>query len=456
VNSALRNAVRERIVFPALCGSAFKNIGAVNVMNAAIDYFPSPAEGAAVKGKDPKTGNEATRKPDPSEPVSALVFKTTTDPYVGKLSTMRLMSGTLRPDVTLYNANKEKDEKLGTLFVLRGKQQETVTDVAPGDFVTIAKLMDTTTGDTLSDRDKPIQYPVISYPEPMMSLAIFPKSKGDEDKLSSGLARLMEEDLTFKVRRDTETKETVAYGMGDLHIEIMMDRLKRKFGVEVELRGPKVPYKETIRSKVQIEGKHKKQSGGRGQFGHVWLELEPLERGKQFEFEDRIVGGVVPRNYIPSVEKGVRKAMEEGILAKCPVVDVKVKLYDGSYHTVDSSDIAFQIAGSLAFKSGMEKAHPVLLEPITTVEVTVPDQFMGDVIGDLNSKRGRILGMEPTGKGRQLIKATVPHAEMMKYSIDLRSMTQGRGSFTMAFSHYEEVPAQITEAIVAAASKKEE
>jgi elongation factor G len=266
----------------------------------------------------------------------------------------------------------------------------------------------------------------------------------------------MEEDLTFKVRRDAETKETVASGMGDLHIEIMMDRLKRKFGVEVELKSPKVPYKETIRSKVQIEGKHKKQSGGRGQYGHVWLELEPMERGKNFEFVDRIVGGVVPRNYIPSVEKGVRKAMEEGVLTKCPVVDVRVTLYDGSYHTVDSSDIAFQIAGGMAFRSGMEKAHPVLLEPIMNVEVIVPDQFMGDVIGDLNSKRGRILGMEPVGKGKQLIKATVPLAEMIKYSIDLRSMTQGRGTFTMSFSHYEEVPAQITEAIVAAVAAQKE
>jgi elongation factor G len=456
VTTALRKAVKEKLVFPALCGSALKNIGVTSLMNAIIDYFPSPAMVPPVKGRDPKSGNEVERRPDPSDPVSALVFKTTTDPYVGKLSTMRLYSGTLRPDTVLLNVNKEKEEKLGALMILRGKQQENITEVAPGDFVTVAKLMETTTGDTLCDKDKPVQYPVISHPEPMMSMAMFPKSKGDEDKLSSGLSRLMEEDLTFKVRRDAETKETVASGMGDLHIEIMMDRLKRKFGVEVELKSPKVPYKETIRSKVQIEGKHKKQSGGRGQYGHVWLELEPMERGKNFEFVDRIVGGVVPRNYIPSVEKGVRKAMEEGVLTKCPVVDVRVTLYDGSYHTVDSSDIAFQIAGGMAFRSGMEKAHPVLLEPIMNVEVIVPDQFMGDVIGDLNSKRGRILGMEPVGKGKQLIKATVPLAEMIKYSIDLRSMTQGRGTFTMSFSHYEEVPAQITEAIVAAVAAQKE
>jgi elongation factor G len=454
VKRGIKAGVKSGKLIPMLCSSATKNIGIESLMENIIAYIPSPKDIDHIEGTDPKTGQSAERKPLDNEPLSALVFKTTADPYVGKLTYLRIFSGVLRSDSVVYNSKREKDEKIGNVLVMRGKHQENMEEAGPGDIVTLAKLQETTTGDTLCAKDKPLILPDIDFPQAVISMSIHPKSKGDEDKLSSGLNRISDEDPTLKIRRDVETKETVISGMGELHLEIVRDRLKRKFGVDLDLTIPKVPYKETIKSAVKVEGKHKKQSGGRGQFGHCWLEIEPLEKGKYFEFVDRIVGGVIPKNYIPSIEKGVRKTMEEGAIAGYPITDIKITVYDGSYHTVDSSDIAFQIAGSLALKKGMVEANPCLLEPIYYVDVVVPDTFMGDVIGDLNGKRGRIMGMDPIGKGLQKIKAQAPLDEMQRYAIDLRSMTQGRGLFSMQFSHYEEVPPMIAEKIIAA-SKKE-
>jgi elongation factor G len=341
-------------------------------------------------------------------------------------------------------------------MIFKGKTHETVDEVYAGDIITVAKLSVTITSDTLCAKEKPIEFDPIDFPEPLSAMAVYPKSKGDEDKLGSVLNRILEEDPTLKVNRDKMTKETVIYGMGELHLGIVTDKLKRKFGVDVDLQIPKIPYKETVKGKSNQEYKHKKQSGGRGQYGHVVLEIEPLPRDKDFEFVDKIVGGVVPKNYIPSVEKGVRKAMEEGFIAGYPVVSVRTSLVFGSYHTVDSSDIAFQIAAAQAFKQGAAKAQPILLEPIMDVEVIVPESFMGDCMGDMNSRRGRIMGMDPLGDGQQSIKAQVPLAEMQKYSIDLRSITQGRGEYKMKFSHHEEVPTLIAEPIIAAANKPQE
>lgn len=455
MKAGLKKGVLENRIVPVVCGSAVKNIGVTPLLDFIVELFPSPADVGAVQGTDPKKNEPAERKHSSKEPFSALVFKTTADPYVGRLTLMRVYSGTLKADSVVWNPNKERDEKITSLMIMRGKHQDTVSEVEAGDIVTVAKLQETVTGNTLCEKEHPIIYPAIAFPEPVISMAIFPKSKGDEDKLSSGLYRLSEEDSTLHMRRDAETKETILSGMGELHLEIVRDRLKRKFGVDVDLAVPKVPYKETVKSKVQIEYKHKKQSGGRGQYGHVWLEIEPLSRGQHFEFVDRVVGGVVPKNYIPAVEKGVREAMDDGIQAGFPVVDVRVTLYDGSYHTVDSSDMAFKIAGSMAFKKGTAMAKPIIIEPIMDLEVIVPDQFMGDCIGEINGKRGRIQGMEPQSRGIQKIIAQVPLAEVLRYAVDLRSITQGRGAFKMSFSHLEEVPGQLAEQIVAA-SKKEE
>lgn len=456
IRQGLKLGVRSGKVTPVICGSATKNIGIDALMDAMLEMIPSPAESGAHEGVHPVTGEKVSRKPEEGEPLSALVFKTTTDPYVGKLTYMRVFSGVLKGDSVVYNVNREREEKIGNLFIMRGKQQINVTDVGPGDIATVAKLVETSTGHTLCDKDKPVRYPEIDIPRPIISMAIYPKSKGDEDKLGTGLSKLADEDPTLKISREIATRESIISGMGELHLELIRDRLKRKFGVEVELTIPKVPLKETIKSSVKVEGKYKKQSGGRGQYGHCWIELVPLEKGKYFEFEDKVVGGVIPRNYIPSVEKGIRKTMEEGVVAGHPITDIKVILYDGSYHTVDSSDMAFQIAASMALKKGMVDANPVLLEPVYELEVIVPEQYMGDVIGDVNSKRGRILGMDPMGKGLQKIRATVPLAEIQRYAIDLRSMTQGRGKFTMQFAFYDEVPAQIAEGIIQAAKKDKE
>jgi elongation factor G len=450
----LKKALASGKVCPVLCGSSLKNIGITALMDFIVEYLPSPANIEEYKGKLPKADQETTRKPSAGEPFSALVFKTLADPYVGKLTLFRVISGTLKSDSQVYNANKDVTERLGQIFLLKGKNQIPVPEVQAGDIAAVAKLQETATGDTLCDKDNPIVYPAIDFPRPSISMAVEPKAKGDEEKISGGLARLTEEDPTFEVHKDNVTKQTLISGLGEIHLEVITSKLQKKFGVEVNLTTPKIPYKETIRSTVKVEGKHKKQSGGRGQYGHVWLELSPLEPGQGFQFEEKIFGGAVPRQYIPAVEKGIREALEEGVLAGYPVVDVKAVLYDGSFHPVDSSEMAFKIASSMAFKKGAAQAKPVLLEPIMNVEVTVPDEYMGDIIGDLNKKRGRILGMEPQGN-MQVVKAQVPQAEMFKYATDLRSMTQGRGSFTAEFSHYEEVPAQISEAIIEEAKKEQ-
>ncbi len=432
LKTGLRKAMIAGMVVPVLCGSTLKNIGIQPLMDFIVDYMPSPAD----KGKTEQGS-------------AALVFKTLADPFVGKLSYFRVYSGSLKSDSTVYNSAKQKDEKIGQVFFLKGKNQEPVAEVRAGDIAAIAKLQDTSTGDTLTTKDNSITLEGIEFPVPCLTVAIEPKSKGDEDKLGTALARLVEEDPTISIGKNTETRQMLLNGLGEMHLEIVMEKLARKFGVGVTMRAPKIPYRETIRKPVQVEGKHKKQSGGHGQYGHVWLKIEPIE-GKDFQFSEEIFGGAVPRQYFPAVEKGIREAMTEGVVAGFPVTDIKVTLYDGSYHTVDSSEMAFKLAAILAFKKGAEIAKPSLLEPIMNVEVTVPESFMGDVIGDLNGKRGRVLGMEPTGK-IQVIKAQVPMAEMLRYAIDLKSLTQGRGSFRMEFDHYEEVPSKISDEIVAGA-----
>jgi len=439
-----------------LCGSALKNSGVVALMNAIENFFPSPIETDGYTVKDLKTDKEETRKYDINLPLSIKVFKTVADPFVGKISIFKVMSGFVTADSEVYNTNKEKKERLSGLFLLRGKKQIPMTKLVAGDIGAVAKLQYTTTGDTLCDPQNPVIFGAIQFPEPNISMAIELKSKGDEDKISNGLQRLMEEDPTLKVEKNQETRQTLISGIGEQHLEIITRKLQNKFGVEVLLNDPKVPYRETIKKSAKAEGKHKKQSGGHGQYGHVWIEFEPILDGSaEFEFVDKIVGGVVPRQYIPAVEKGLREAMEEGVLAGYPVVNVRCTLYDGSYHPVDSAELPFKIAASLAYKKGMADANPVLLEPIYTVEVLVPDQYMGDIIGDLNKKRGRVLGMEPVGK-LQKVTAEVPLAELFKYATDLRSMTQARGSFTMKFARYEEVPAQIAQKVVEAAKEEKE
>jgi elongation factor G len=446
----LRKGVVKKAIFPVLCGSGLKNMGVQPLLDAILQYLPSPTDREPAKGINVVTKAEEIRKPEEGEPFSAFVFKTVADPYAGKLTIFRVWSGTLQPDGTLYNSTRQVRERFGQILQLEGKNQKPVESVGPGEIAAVAKLRETTTWDTLCDEKKPILYQGISLPIPPVSFAVQPKAKGDEEKITSSLARLMEEDPTIKLQRDEQTKQLILYGLGQVHVEVTVEKLKRKFGVEVNLQTPKIPYKETIKStKSAIIYRHKKQSGGRGQFAEVHFELSPLPRGTGFEFKNALVGMNVPRNFVPAVEKGVAEAMQAGVLAGYPVVDLKVKFYDGKSHEVDSSEIAFKIAALMAFKKGMTETNPVLLEPIMNVEVFVPDEYMGDVIGDLNSRRGRVLGVEPRPKG-QLIKAQVPLAEVLKYAPDLTSMTSGRGSFSMELSHYEEVPAHLTEKIVAA------
>ncbi len=455
VNDGLRRGVLEGKIVPVLCCAATRNFGIQPLLDLIKRYLPSPMDKEEIKGYRPGSEEEATRKLSPDEPLSAFVFKTLADPYVGRINYFRVYSGTLKPDSQIYNSTKDISERVGQVFSMRGKNQLQMDEVVTGDIACVAKLQNTVTGDTLCDRSDPIVFPALDYPEPVISFAVEPKTKGDEEKVMSGLSRFLEEDPTFHLERKAETRQTVISGLGELHLEIIVSRLAQKFGVDVDLSTPRVPYKETIRGQSKIEGKHKKQSGGRGQYGHVYLELEPAEAGQGLIFEDKIFGGAVPKQYIPAVEKGIREAMEEGVVAGYPVEDVVVRLVDGSYHTVDSSEMAFKIAAAQAFRKGMEQAGAVLLEPIMNVEVIVPETFMGDIMGDLNSKRGRIQGMEPEGS-LQKIRAQVPMAEMFKYSIDLRSMTQGRGFFTVSFSHYEEVPQQVAEQIIAAAKAEQE
>jgi len=447
IKESLKQGILSGNVCPVLCGSATKNVGIQPLLDLIVECIPSPGEIAEVKGTDPKKKEAISRKPLATEPFSALVFKTVSDPYAGKLNFFRVYSGTLNSDSSVLNTGRDGKERIGQILSLLGKNQKPVPSVTVGDFAAVAKLKETNTGDTLCDEKNPILFEPITFPDSVISFAIVPKSKGDEEKVSTALTKLKEEDPTLKVGRDTQTNELMISGMGQIHLEVIVDRLKRKFGVEVDIKTPKVPYKETIKKSTKLQGKYKKQSGGRGQYGDCWLELQPLPKGKGFEFVDQIVGGVIPRQYIPAVEKGVVEAMNQGPLAGYPVVDIKVIVYDGSYHTVDSSEMAFKIAGSMALKKGILEASPILLEPIMNMEVVVPDEFMGDVIGDLNSKRGKILGVDPMNKN-QKIKAQVPMAEILSYSSILTSLTGGRGVFTMEFSHYEEVPPHIADAII--------
>lgn len=447
VKQALRNAIRGRKVFPILFGSSTRQIGIAQLLDAIADYLPSPLDEGEVEGKQPANGETAKRKQDPNAPFSAYVFKTISDPFAGKLSVMRVISGKITSDMTCLDVNKQVKEKIGHMFRLEGKKQEGVKEAVAGEIVAAAKLKEVTTGDTLSDEKAPIQFEGPAHFSPVISFALEPKSKADEEKVPQGLHRMMEEDPTIALHRDEETRDFILSGMGQQHIEIIVEKLKRKYSAEVILKAPKVPYKETIRASASAQGKLKKQSGGRGQYGDTWLKVEPLPHGAGFEFVDKIVGGAVPRNYIPAVEKGVREAMGNGYLAGYPMVDVRVTLYDGSYHDVDSSDMAFKIAASMGFKNAVEKAKPVLLEPIMNMEVAVPDECMGDVIGDLNSRRGKVLGMDTKGH-TQVIKSRVPMSEVLKYAPDLRSITSGRGEFHMEFSHYEELPGHLAEKVV--------
>jgi elongation factor G len=442
----LRKATIEKKLVPVLCGSAFKNKGVQPLLDAVIDYLPSPLDVPPVKGTNPKTGEEEERKPLDDEPFCGYVFKVMSDPYAGQLTYFRVFSGKVFAGSYVYNATKDKKERIGRLLLMHANSREDVQEAAAGEIVAAVGL-DATTGDTLSDEKAPIILEKLEFPEPVISMAIEPKTKKDQEKLSQVLNKFMKEDPTFKATVDQETGQVLIHGMGELHLEIMVDRMKREYGVEVNVGKPQVAYKETIRKKAVAEGKFIRQSGGRGQYGHAVIEIEPLERGQGFVFENAIVGGIIPKEFIPSVEKGVKEAMQSGVVAGYPVVDVKVKLFDGSYHEVDSSDIAFQIAGSIAFKEAMKKADPVLLEPIMEVEVETPDEYVGDVIGDLNSRRGKIMGMENKGV-ITVVKAHVPLAEMFGYATTLRSLTQGRGTFIMKFSHYEEVPQHVAEQII--------
>ncbi len=452
----LAAGVADGSVVPVFCASGLRMVGVKPLMDSIVALCPSPVGRGVAYGHLPDSEEKAERRPDESEPFSALVFKTMADPYVGKITMFRVYSGMVRSDSQVYNASKDKTERFGQVFLIKGKQQIAVADVGAGDIAGVAKLSETTTGDTLCDKDKQIVLDPIRFPSPVLSMAAKAKTKGDEDKIGQGLARLQEEDPTLRNTKEAETGELIVAGMGEVHLDIIAERLKRKFGAEMTLDTPKVPYRETIKGTVKVEGRHKKQTGGRGQFGHVWIEMSPLPTGSGFEFEDKVFGGAVPRQFIPAVEKGLREGLPEGgILAGFPLVDLKCSLYDGSSHSVDSSEMAFKIAAQLALKKGCQEANPVILEPIVRADVTVPEEYMGDVMGDFNKKRGRILGMEPDGK-YQVVRALAPMAEMFKYSIDLRSMTAGRGTFAMEFDHYEEVPFSVAEKVIEQAKKDKE
>ena len=455
ITRALKAACVSGKIIPVFCGAAVQNIGVTQMLDAIVDLFPSPADRPAIEGINPKTKEPVKRNPSETDPFSAFIFKDIFDPYVGHLTLFRVFSGAIESNTGFYNSTRDLKERIGQLYVLQGKEQVPIAKAAAGDIAAVAKLKDSHNNDTICDEKSPIAFPETAFPEPCISNSVKPKTRQDEEKIMGALTRLASEDPTFKISRDEQTHELVISGMGDLHLDVMLDRMKKRFGVDVEVGTPKVPYKETIKKTVKIQGKFKRQSGGRGQYGDCWLELEPLPHGKQFEFVDEVVGGAIPRQYIPSVEKGVKEAMSKGSLAGYPVVDIRVTVYDGSFHEVDSSDMAFQIAGSMAFKSGQEQAGPVLLEPIMDVEIIVPNDYLGQITGDINSRRGRIMGIDGRGK-QEYVKALIPLAEMFKYATELRSMTGGRGSYSMKFDHYEEVPAKITQVIVTNAKKATE
>jgi len=451
IKKALRKATISMKLNPVLCGSSFKNKGVQLLLDAIIEYLPSPIDLPPVKGVNPDNEGEIERRPDDNEPFSALAFKIMTDPFVGQLTYFRVYSGVLNSGSYLHNSTKDTTERIGRLLKMHANKREEIKTVYAGEIAAAVGLKNTTTGDTLCDKDKPIILERIEFPEPVISIAIEPKTKADQEKMTLSLQKLAQEDPSFRLKTDEETGQTIISGMGELHLEIIVDRLMREFKVEANVGKPQVAYRETIKGKVESEGKYIKQTGqtgGRGQYGHVWIEVEPKAPGEGFEFENDIVGGSIPREYIPAVEKGIKEALDSGVLAGYPVVDVKVRLFDGSYHDVDSSEMAFKIAGSMAFKDGVKRANPILLEPIMDLEVIVPEEYMGDVIGDINSKRGKILGVRPRS-GAQVITAEVPLSEMFGYATDLRSLTQGRALFTMQFARYEEAPRNIAEQIVA-------
>lgn len=447
IKNAIRTSTININIIPVICGSSFKNKGVQNLLDAVVDYMPSPLDIPAIKGVDTK-GEEVERRADDSEPFAALGFKIMTDPFVGQLTFIRVYSGVLQSGSYVYNATKGKRERIGRLLKMHANKREEIKEVYAGDIAAAVGLKYTTTGDTLCNEDHEVILESIEFPEPVISIAIEPKTKSDQEKLGLSLQKLASEDPSFRVKTDEETGQTIISGMGELHLEIIVDRMMREFKVEANVGKPQVAYRETIGKKVKVEGKFVRQSGGRGQYGHVWLEVEPQEPGKGYEFVDAIKGGVVPREYIPAVDKGIQEAMDNGVMAGFPVVDVKVTLIDGSYHEVDSSEMAFKIAGSMGFKEGCQKASPVLLEPIMSVEVVVPEEYMGDVIGDLNSRRGRIMGMDSRA-GAQVVSSMVPLANMFGYSTDLRSATQGRATYAMTFDHYEPVPKSVSDDIVA-------
>jgi elongation factor G len=446
IKRGLRIRTIKNEIVPMLCGSAFKNKGVQAMLDAVIDYMPSPVDIKPVEGED-DDGKPASRKASDSEPFSALAFKIMTDPYVGQLTFIRVYSGVLKSGDTVYNSNRGRKERIGRLLQMHANQREEIKEVYAGDIAAAVGLKEASTGETLCDLDKNIMLERMVFPEPVISQAVEPKTKADQEKMGLALNRLAQEDPSFRVHTDEESSQTIISGMGELHLEIIVDRMKREFGVEANVGKPQVAYREAIKKPVQIEGKFIKQSGGRGQYGHVWLRLEPQAAGKGFEFVDAIKGGTVPREYIPAVEKGLRETLPNGVLAGFPVVDVKVTLFDGSYHDVDSNENAFKMAASMAFKDGMRAATPVLLEPMMAVEVETPEDFMGNVVGDLSGRRGMIQGMEDV-VGVKVIKAEVPLSEMFGYSTTLRSLSQGRATYTMEFKHYTEAPKTIAEAVI--------
>lgn len=452
IQLGLRKSILDGSLAAVYCGSSLLNLGVKYLMDAIIKFMPAPSDMPPIKAKRPNSEDAVSLKCDNSEPLTALVFKTIADPFVGRISIFKICSGVLKSNSAVYNPNTDKQERIAQIFLLRGKKQIPVEKLNAGDIGAVAKLLYTGTNNTLCDASKPFILDGIEFPEPVIAMAIEPKAKGDEEKISAGLHKLIEEDPTFKVAANNETHQTLISGMGEQHLDVIVTKLKNKFNVAVNLIDPRIPYREAIRKKVKVEGKHKKQSGGHGQYGHVWIEFEPYETDRLL-FEEKIFGGSVPKQYHPAVEKGLLECINRGVLAGYPVVHLKATLVDGSYHDVDSSEMAFKLAAHIAFKKGLEQASPVLLEPIDNVEIVVPESYMGDVIGDLNKRRGRILGMNPDEKGLQKVSAEVPEGELFKYATDLRSMTQGRGSFKQTFERYEEAPPIVSAKIIEEARK---
>ncbi len=457
LKKSLRAAVISNKLIPVLVGTALRNKGVQMVLDAIVDYLPSPLDIPPVKGTDPKTGEEVIRKADDNEPFAALAFKIAADPFVGQLTFFRIYSGKIKAGSYVYNSTKGEKERIGRILRMHSNHREEIEELGAGEIGALVGLKNTTTGDTLCDQNHPIILEEMTFPEPVIDIAIEPKTKADQEKMGLALKKLSEEDPTFRVRTDEETGQTIISGMGELHLDVLVDRMKREFKVEANIGHPQVAYRETIKKPAEAEGKYIRQSGGRGQYGHCWLRLEPQEAGKGFEFVDEIKGGVIPQEYIPAIEKGIKEAMENGVVAGYPMVDIKVTLYDGSYHEVDSSEAAFKIAGSMAFQEAAKRANPVLLEPIMRAVVTTPEQFMGDVVGDINSRRGVVKEINDRGEGKAIVKeieAEIPLAEMFGYATQLRSMTQGRASYIMEFDHYSEVPANVAEEIISGGGKK--